>query len=92
MNRGLFGEPLGGEVYKKRIARAGAGKSGGYRVIVFYRSGARTVFMYGFAKSDRDNIGDDELRSFKKVARNKLTLTEYQIEAELKAGALIEIL
>jgi hypothetical protein len=92
MERGLLDADLGGEVYKKRIARAGAGKSGGYRSIVYYRSENRAFFVYGFAKSDRDNIGNDELRTFKQAARNKLTLTEYQIEVELKAGSLIEIL
>ena len=28
---------LGGDVYKMRIARPGEGKSGGYRVVVFFR-------------------------------------------------------
>jgi hypothetical protein len=92
MERGLLDADLGGGIYKKRIPRAGAGKSSGYRAIVYYRSGNRAFFVYGFAKSDRDNIGDDELWTFKQAARNKLTLTEYQIEVELKAGALIEIL
>ena len=49
---------LGGGVYKVRIARSGEGKSGGYRVIVFFRSEERTFFEYGFAKSDRDNIDE----------------------------------
>jgi hypothetical protein len=92
MERGLCGDSLGGEVYKKRLARAGAGKSGGYRVIVYYRSGERFFFVYGFAKSDRDNIDDDELRDFKDGAKDAFALTEKQIKAELKAGALIEIL
>jgi hypothetical protein len=92
MERGLFVEPLGGEVYKKRIARAGSGKSGGYRVIVFFKSGDRTFFVYGFAKSDRDNIGDDELRRFKRTAKDVFDMTEPQVEAELKTGRLIEIL
>jgi hypothetical protein len=47
---------LGSGVYKWRIARQGAGKSGGYRVIVFFKSSERAVFVYGFAKSDRGNI------------------------------------
>jgi hypothetical protein len=47
---------LGGGVYKVRMARPGAGKSGGYRVIVFFRSGDRTFFHYGYPKSARDNI------------------------------------
>ena len=33
---------LGGDVYKQRLARPGEGKSGGYRVIVFFRSEERT--------------------------------------------------
>ncbi|MDR1902122.1 MAG: type II toxin-antitoxin system RelE/ParE family toxin [Treponema sp.] len=28
----------GGGVYKQRVARPGAGKSGGYRVIVYFRN------------------------------------------------------
>ena len=51
---------LGGNVYKVRVARSGEGKSGGYRVIVFYRSEERTFFVYGFAKSDRGNIDEKE--------------------------------
>jgi len=38
---------LGGGVYKIRIARPGEGKSGGYRVIVFFKSEERTFFVYG---------------------------------------------
>jgi hypothetical protein len=47
---------LGGDVYKVRKARPGAGKAGGYRVIVFFRRGERTFYHYGFATSDRANI------------------------------------
>ena len=35
---------LGGGVYKMRVARPGEGKSGGYRMIVFFRSKERTFF------------------------------------------------
>jgi len=47
---------LDGNVYKVRVARPNEGKSGGYRVILLYRSGERAFYMYGFAKSDRSNI------------------------------------
>ena len=40
---------LEGGVYKIRVARSGEGKSGSYRVIVFFKSKARTFFYYGFA-------------------------------------------
>jgi hypothetical protein len=91
MERGLLDADLGGDVYKKRIARAGAGKSGGYRVIVCFRHGERTFFVYGFAKSDRDNIEDDELKTFKWMAKDRFTLDEEQIKAELETGKLVEI-
>jgi hypothetical protein len=51
---GGAGADLGGGVYKQRIARSGGGKSGGYRVIVYFKSGHRTFFVYGFAKSERE--------------------------------------
>ena len=71
---------LGGGVYKMRVARPGEGKSGGYRVIVFFRSEERTFFVYGFAKSARDNIDQGELRMFKEEAREDFSLTDQQIK------------
>jgi hypothetical protein len=82
---------LGGEVYKVRIARPGAGKSGGYRLIVFFRSGERTFYEYSFAKSDIGNISQKELAKLKQRAKTRLTITEEQIEVALKAGVLKEI-
>ena len=61
---------LGGNVYKVRLARPGEGKSGGYRVIVLFRSGDKTFYVYGFAKSERANIREKELKTFKKTAKN----------------------
>ena len=82
---------LGGDVYKVRIARSGGGKSGGYRVIVYFRSGERTVYAYGFAKSDRANISQSELRAFKSSAKDQLSLTDEQLEEWIKKRTLIEI-
>jgi hypothetical protein len=82
----------GGDVYKIRVARPGEGKSGGYRVIVFFRSEEKTFFVYGFAKSDRDNINEGELRNFKKDAKYHLSLTDEQVEDKKRKGTTIEIL
>jgi hypothetical protein len=82
---------LGGGVYKVRVARPSEGKARGYRVIVFFRSEERTFFVYGFAKSDRDNIDEGELRAFKKDAKCDLSLTDEQIRDHIKKGTLIEI-
>jgi hypothetical protein len=83
---------MGGGVYKVRVARPGEGKSGGYRVIVFFRSKFRTFFVYGFAKSDRGNIGQKELRGFKEDAKADLSLTDEQIVDRLRRRTLIEVL
>ena len=61
IERGLVDADLGGGVIKKRVARAGRGKSGGYRVLIAVRAGDRAVFLFGFAKSERDNIDDKQL-------------------------------
>jgi len=82
---------LGGGVYKARIARPGEGKSGGYRVIVYFKSGVRSFFVYGFAKSDKGNIDEGELRAFKIGAKDDFALTDGQIEDWLKTGTLIEV-
>jgi hypothetical protein len=82
---------LGGDVYKVRIARQGEGKSGGHRVIVYFRNEFRTFFVYGFSKSDRDNISTKELKAFKDDAKERFLLTDKQIEAHLRNRIFIEI-
>ena len=82
---------LGGDVYKVRIARTGEGKSGGYRVIVFFKSEERTFFVYGFAKSKRGNINEGELKDYKKRAKIALSLTDGQIKDKLRKRAWIEV-
>ena len=83
---------LGGGVYKVRLARPGEGKSGGYRIIVYFRNEFRTFFVYGFAKADRDNIDEGELRAFKIDAKEDFALTDEQIKAWLGRGTLFEVL
>ena len=67
--RGLVEADLGGGIIKQRVARPGAGKSGGFRVILAFHSETRSVFMYLFAKNDQDNIDDNQLISFRELAR-----------------------
>ena len=49
--KGLIDGELDGGLIKKRVARAGKGKGGGCRTIIVYRTGIRSVFVYGFPKS-----------------------------------------
>jgi hypothetical protein len=82
---------LGGGVYKVRIARSGEGKSGGYRVIVFFKSGERTFFHYAFAKSALENISKGELKVMKRQAKKYFTQSDEQINMQLMNGNLLEI-
>ena len=50
--RGQVDADLGGGVIKQRIARAGGGRSGGFRVIVLFRREDRAFFVHGFAKNE----------------------------------------
>jgi len=53
----LIDAELGGGLIKQRVARSGGGRLGGYRTVIAFRAAQRAVFLYGFAKSERDNIG-----------------------------------
>ena len=54
---GIVDANLTGGLIKQRVARSGQGRSGGYRVLVAWHSRSRAVFLYGFAKSERDKWG-----------------------------------
>ncbi len=88
---GLIDADLGGGVIKQRIARKGQGKSGGFRAIVLFRRETLAVFAYGFAKSDRDNIGPDELKAFRMLATEILSLNDAALTAAMQNGTLLEI-
>jgi len=89
--KGQIDADLGGGVIKQRVARPGRGKSGGYRTIILFRRGERAVFMYGFAKSERDNIEADEEQEFKEAAKHVLALTEKQLAELVREGDFVEV-
>jgi hypothetical protein len=88
---GLIDAELGGGLIKQRVARQGGGRSGGYRTVIAYRSEQRSVFLYGFAKSERDNIGARELEDLKKLAKQYLGYSETQITTALDEAELREV-
>ena len=91
MQQGLIDARLGGGVVKKRVARAGQGKRGGYRTILATNLVDRWYFMFGFAKNERDNIEDDELRMLKRLAAVLLDMDDTHIERAVSYGELEEI-
>ena len=88
--KGQIDADLGGEVIKQRIARPGQGRSKGYRVIIFFRRGAQAFFVYGFSKSQRANVSDQEERQFKEAAKIVLSLTDNELAVRLKRGDFVE--
>jgi hypothetical protein len=91
LEAGLAEADLGGGVYKVRVARPGEGKSGGYRVIVFFRIKERTFFRYGFAKSAMGNISKKELKTMKRQAKKFFAQSDEHINMQLTNGELLEI-
>ncbi|HAM52555.1 MAG TPA: addiction module toxin RelE [Nitrospiraceae bacterium] len=69
MEKGLDVVDMGGGLFKKRVARPGGGKRGGYRTAIAYREGMRSVFLHGFPKNDKANLTDEELAQLKKFAK-----------------------
>jgi hypothetical protein len=88
---GLVDADLGGGLIKQRVARAGQGKSGGFRTIIAWRREDRAIFLLGFAKNELDNIGDDEVDELKRLARRFLGLGLDRIEALVALGELVEV-
>ena len=89
--RGTIDADLGGGLIKQRVARPGQGRSGGYRMIVAYRAAGRAVFLYAFAKSDRDNIDDDELAALRTIGANWLAASAELVGQAIEDGDLKEI-
>jgi hypothetical protein len=88
---GLIDADLGGGLIKQRVARKGRGKSGGYRTLLAYRSEDRAVFLFGFAKSDRDNIDNAELRRWRGRGSALLALDDDGIDELMADDELAEI-
>ena len=91
MRAGLYDADLGGGLVKKRIARPGQGKSGGFRTLVATNKGERWFFVYGFPKNERSNIDQDEEEALKKLAAHLLSLTTPAIAKAEHAGELREV-
>jgi hypothetical protein len=89
--RGLIAAALGGGVIKQRIARAGQGKSGGFRTLIVFKAAARACFVHGFAKNEQENIGTKELLALRKLASELLAYDDEAIARAIGSGTLTEV-
>lgn len=91
MENGLIDTDLGGFLYKKRVARSGGGKSGGYRTLLAVQIGSRYVFLHGFPKNDKANITQDEKRALQFAGKVFLELSSEALSKALQSGVLAEV-
>ena len=91
MESGLIDADLGGFLYKKRVPRAGGGKSSGYRTLLSARIGSRYVFLHGFPKSYKANITQDERKALQYVGKVFLELSGNSLSKALQSGLLVEV-
>jgi len=78
-------DDLGGGVLKKRL------NDNLHRSIILAKGGRYWVYEYLFAKSDRDNIAEDELAGFRALAKAYAGMTDKQVEQLLQDTDLREI-
>jgi len=60
-------------------------------MLIAYRARKRAVFLVGFAKSERENVTQDELLFLRRLAENWLTADGTRIQNEMEIGNLQEI-
>jgi hypothetical protein len=78
-------------VVKQRVARTGQGRSGGYRILIAYRVTDRSIFLYGFAKNERENIDNDEIATLREIVAGWLNTDKKGLERAVKMGVLQEV-
>jgi hypothetical protein len=88
---GLYDAELGGGLFKKRIARSGQGKRGGYRTLIASNKGDKWFFIFGFPKNERSNIDKAEEEALKRLATELLSLTPEALETAKQENELIEV-
>jgi len=78
---------------KKRVANKNRGKSGSTRTILAFKKGTDCFFIYGFEKSEKENISTNEEKALKIIANELLTYSdsERKIKELLSDKSLIEV-
>jgi hypothetical protein len=78
-------DDLGSGVFKKRL------NDNMHRSIVIAKAGQHWIYVYLYAKKDRENIAPDELAGFKKLAKDYASAGAAKIATLLKDEELSEI-
>ncbi len=84
---------LGGGLFKKRLARPGGGKSGGFRTIVAYRPPRtdRVLVAYAFAKNAASTLTPQGHEALSKTAQAFMAANDEQLAELLASGDVNEV-
>ena len=91
MEQGLVDADLGGNIYKKRVALPGRGKSGSTRTLIATNRQNRWFFMFGFEKNDKENITQAELAYLQEVAQIFLGYSSDELQLAIDKGEFLEV-
>ena len=91
MEQGLVDADLGGNIYKKRVALPGRGKSGSTRTLIATNRQNRWFFMFGFEKNDKENITQAELAYLQEVAQIFLGYSSDELQLAIAKGEFLEV-
>ena len=91
LEAGLSTADLGHHLFKVRVKREHSGKSSGFRTIILFKADDRAIFIFGFAKNEKENINKNELQYFKKLGDDLLSLNSKQLETAISQNVLFEL-
>ena len=91
IQKGLVDADLGGALYKKRVAIAGKGKSGGFRTLIGAVIGEKYFFLYAFAKNKRANISHQEKLVLRELAQTFIQFDLETLDHLVVTGELIKV-
>ncbi len=91
MQNNLSCADLGGGLYKVRVSSEQQGKSSGSRIIIVYKREDRVVIVYGFMKNEQKNLTVQELKSFKTLAKDILSLSQSDLAHAIEQNVFMEI-
>jgi hypothetical protein len=84
---------LGAGLFKKRLARPGGGKSGGYRAIIAYRPprSDRVLVTYAFAKNAASTLTPQGREALSEIAQTFVAADEAQLTELLASRDVSEV-
>ena len=91
LKNSLSSTNLGGDLFKVRMANGKRGKSSSFRTIIVFRENDRVIMVYGFAKKEQENLSAKELRAFKALAKDILSLSSEVLDEAIRDKVFIEI-